>query len=176
MVDDIRRGNAEVPAHGESSEGVVARRVERLIVVEKLDDDVLGAEPVNEPIELPGRHDGTGLHERCWHCSFAAARQDEQVAPSQLGQPVEVVARPAFLTTGEIALADGTGKTGVALRVAGENDQVGPGRVRSAGTRAAAGATALLVRSGTRLARVSSAPKTVGTPTSFAASAKRTTP
>ena len=52
------------------------------------------------------------------------------MASRELGQSVEVMARAALLAPGEIALADGAGKTGVALRVAGEDDQVGPGRVR----------------------------------------------
>ena len=57
VVDDVRGDDAEVTAHGESGEGVVAGRVERVVVVEQLDDDVLAAEPLDEPVELSrGRH------------------------------------------------------------------------------------------------------------------------
>ena len=135
VVDDVRRDDAEVPAHGEGGKGVVARRVERVVVVEQLDDDALGAEPLDEPVELPRRRDRTGLHERGRHGPLATARQDEEVASRELGQSVDVVARATLLATGEITLADGAGETGVALRVAGENDQVGPGRVGGPGTR-----------------------------------------
>jgi len=97
------------------------------------------------------------------------------VTSRELGQPVDVVAGTALLATGEMAFADGAGKSGVALRAAGENDQVGPGRVGDTSTRwrrdgrgtgrilAAAGKGELGAEDG-------------GTPTSFAASAKRTTP
>ncbi len=135
VVDNVRRDDAEVPAHGEGGKGVVARRVERVIVVEQLDDDALGTEPLDEPVELPRRRDRTGFHKRGRHGSLAAARQDEEVASRELGQPVDVVARAVLLATSEIALADGAGETGIALRVAGEDDQVGPGRVRGPGTR-----------------------------------------
>ena len=135
MVDDIRRDDAEVTADRKSGKGVVTRRVERVIVVEKLDDDALGAEAIDEPVELPGRCDRTEFHQRGGHRPLATARQDEEVASRQLGQSVDVVARATFLATGEVALADGAGQTGVALWVAGENDQVGPGWVRGPGTR-----------------------------------------
>jgi len=59
VVDDIRRDDAEVTADRKSGKGVVTRRVERVIVVEKLDDDALGAEAIDEPVELPGRCDRT---------------------------------------------------------------------------------------------------------------------
>ena len=57
------------------------------------------------------------------------------MATRELGQPVEVVARSALLATGEVALTDGAGEAGVALRITGEGDQVGPGRIRSPGAR-----------------------------------------
>ena len=135
VVDDVRGDDAEVPAHRQGGKGVVAGRVERVVVVEQLDDDVLTTEPLDEPVELPRRRDRTGLDERGGHRPFAAARQDEEVASCELGQPVEVVARTTLLATGEMALADGTGEAGVALRISGEDDQVGPGRIRSPGPR-----------------------------------------
>ena len=144
MVDDVRRDDAEVPAHGEGGKGVVARRVERVVVVEQLDDDVLATEPLDEPVELPRRRDRTGLDERGGHRSLATARQDEEVASCELGQPVEVVARTTLLATGEVALADGAGEAGVALRIAGEGDQVGPGRIGDPGAAPRPEATAPL--------------------------------
>ena len=187
MVDDVRRDDAEVTAHRESGQGVVARRVERVVVVEQLDDDVLAAEPLDEPVELSRGRNRTGFDEGSRHGSLATTRQDEEVAAGELGQPVEVVPRATLLAAGEMALADGAGKARVALGIAGEDDQVGTGRVgdpgawRCRGGGGARGAREALDHSASRTlglwpARVSSAPKTVGTPTSFAASAKRTTP
>jgi hypothetical protein len=75
------------------------------------------------------------LHERAGNGTLATARQDEEVTSRQLGQSVDVVAGAALLATGEMALSDGAGETGIALRVAGENDQVGSGRVGCPGTR-----------------------------------------
>ncbi len=135
MVNDVRRDDTETPAHSEGSECVVARRVERVIVVEQLDDDALGTEPVDEPVELPGRRNRTGFDKRGRHRSLATASQDEEVASREIGQSVDVVARAALLTTGKMALTDGASKARIALRVAGEDDQVEPGRVRGPGTR-----------------------------------------
>jgi len=127
VVDDIRRDDAEVTADRKSGKGVVTRRVERVIVVEKLDDDALGAEAIDEPVELPGRCDRTEFHQRGGHRPLATARQDEEVASRQLGQSVDVVARATFLATGEVALADGAGQTGVALWVAARTIRWDPG-------------------------------------------------
>ena len=95
-MNDVRGNEAEVPAHGESGKGVVARRIDRVVVVEQLDDDALGAEPLDEPVELPRRGDGTGLHERARNGSLATARQDEEVTSRELGQSVDVVAGRPF--------------------------------------------------------------------------------
>ena len=84
--------------------------------------------------------------------------------PGELGQPVEVVAGAPLLATGEMALADGAGKARVALRVAGEDDQVGPGRVGDPGARGRRHGPSRRRSQGCEAARVSSAPKTVGTP------------
>ena len=146
MVDDVRRDDAETGAHSKSGESIVARRVEGVVVVEELDDDVLAAEPLDEPVELPGRRTGTGFDECGRNRSLATARQDEEVASSELRQSVEVVARTAFLATGEMGLTDGTGEARVALRIAGEDDQVGPGRVGDPGTWCRRGAAPALER------------------------------
>ena len=133
VVNDVRRDDAEVTAHRESGQGVVAGRVEGVVVVEKLDDDVLAAEPLDETVELSRGRTRTGFDERSRHGSLATTRQDEEVTAGELGQAVEVVTRTTFLAAGEMALADGAGETGVALGIVGKDDEVGTGRVGDPG-------------------------------------------
>ena len=109
-MDDVRGDDAEVPLDGKGGESVVARGVERVVMVEQLDDDALATEPVDEPVELPSRRDRAGLDERARHRPLAAARKDEEVALGELGQAVEIVAGAPLLAAGEMALADGAGE------------------------------------------------------------------
>jgi hypothetical protein len=138
-VDDVRGDDVEVPLHGKGGEGVVARRVERVVMVEQLDDDVLATEAVDEPVQLSFRRDGPGFDERLRHRPFAATGEDEEVAPCELGQPVDIVARAPLLATGEMALGDGAGKTRVAGRIPGDDYQVGAGRIGRPGARGGRG-------------------------------------
>ena len=131
--------DVEVPLHGKGGEGVVARRVERVVMVEQLDDDVLATEAVDEPVQLSFRRDGPGFDERLRHRPLAATGEDEEVAPRELGQPVDVVTRAPLLATGEMALGDGAGKTRVAGRIPGDDYQVGAGRIGRPGARGGRG-------------------------------------
>ena len=86
-----------------------------------------------------------------------------QCPPRGLGERVEVVAGFPLLAAGQVRGGQLTGQPAVALRPAGQHQQVRTGRIRN-------------VRTRRRQPSDSSAPNTVRMSSSRAASAKRTTP
>jgi hypothetical protein len=138
-MDDVRSDDAEVSLYSKGGKGVVARRVERVVMVEKLDNDAFSAEAVDEPIELSSRRDRAGFDEGFGHCPLAATGEGEEVASCELGQSVEVVSRAPLLAAGKMALSEGPGEAGVTGGVASDDDQVGPGRIWGPGARGGLG-------------------------------------
>ena len=134
-------------------------------MVPQLDGHVVAAEAVDQVVELaalprwPVGGEGGGQR------ALAAAGEDLPVAAVAAGQLVEGEDRLPLLPAGQVGLGDDPAEPGVALGVPGQHDQMG---AVGSGTPVRAG--------GAAPERVSSAPKTVGSPRARAASANRTTP
>ena len=140
--------DAEALLHRKGGKGIVSRRIERIVVVEQLHDDAFATEPLDEPVELSTGGDRPGFYERIGHRPLATARQDEEVASCELTKAVEVIAGAPFLTPGEMTLADGTGESRVARRIAGDHDQVRAVRVGGPSPRGSRGDRGAKARAG----------------------------
>ena len=140
VMDVVGGRHGQVPGDGEMGEGVVAGGVERVAVVPELHGHVVGAEGLDEPVELAGGRRGPGGGEGGSHRTLAAPGQDHPVpvvaVPAVVaGQVLEGAGGSPFLPAGELGLGDGPAQAGIAHGVAGQDHQVGAGRVGGAGAR-----------------------------------------
>ena len=126
----------EAPLHGQARQGVVARRVERVPVVPQLERHVGAAEGVDEPSHLLGGRPGPGLHQRGGDRPLAAAAEHQPVPARGARQRVEGEDGLALLPAGEVRVGQHGGEARVAVGVAGEHDEVRPGRIGLAGAQA----------------------------------------
>ena len=122
--DDVDAG-----ADGELGERVVAVRVERVAVVAQLDGHVVASEGGHQRVELPGRRRGAVALEGRGHRALAAAGEHEPVVAVDLLPRDVLVDRLALLGPRQLGGADGGGQPGVALRVAGQHEQMAALRV-----------------------------------------------
>ena len=81
IVHRVRGEQGEPGSFGETGERVVRLLVERMPVVEELDDDVLAAEERGEAIELARRGIRPALGERTTYGSLAASGRHDPLAP-----------------------------------------------------------------------------------------------
>ena len=125
--DDVDTG-----ADGQLGQGIVAVRVERVAVVAQLDGHVVATEGGHQRVELPGRDGGAVPLERGGHGALATPGEHEPVVAVHLLPGDALVDRLSLLGAGQLGGADGGGEPGVALRVAGQYEQVGALRVRHA--------------------------------------------
>ena len=138
VVDVVGGHHVHAPGDGEMGEGVVAGGVERVAVVPELHGHVVGAEGLDEPVELAGGRRGAGGGERGGDRTLAAAGQDDPVpavaVPAVVaGQVLEGAGGSPLLPAGEMGLGDGPAQAGIPLGVACQDHQVGAGRVGGAG-------------------------------------------
>ena len=142
--EPVRRGvvhvvgghGVDVPLDGEMRQRVVAGGVERVPVVPQLERHVDAPERVDEAPHLPGGRPGPGIHQRGGDRPLAAAAQHQPVAARGAGQRVEGEDRPPLLAALEVRVGQHRRESRVAVGVAGEHDEVRPGGVGLAGTRA----------------------------------------
>ncbi len=138
VVDVVGGHQVHPPGDSEMGEGVVAGGVERVAVVPELHGHAVGAEGLDEPVELPGRRARAGGGERGGDRPLATSREDDPVpavaVPAVVpGQVVEGAGGPALLPPGEVSLGDGPAQAGVPLGIAGQHHEVGADGVGGAG-------------------------------------------
>ena len=115
---------------GEGEEHIVVPRIERRAVIDQLDAHRIGAEPLDEPVELGRGAGGAGGGERAAHGALAASGHDHPVPdPRRVAgarsEVIEVVDWPALLAPGELGVGEGAGEPVIPLLAAGEHEQVG---------------------------------------------------
>ncbi len=132
VVDVVGRDDANADPAREAEEHVVALVVERLVMVDELDEDILAAEHADQPPQLAlGAGRALGGQRRRDH-ALAAAGQDRPLALMRARQFVQVVDRPA-LGAAQLRRRDGAAQPGVPVGVAGEHQQVAALRIGDAG-------------------------------------------
>ncbi len=95
-MDIARRDETDSGAHRELGERVVARVVERCVVVGELDEHAFGAERLDKACKLAGRCGRPVRDERLWHRAVAAPGEDEPVSVVRFRQGVERVGEAAL--------------------------------------------------------------------------------
>ncbi|KJL38231.1 hypothetical protein RR49_00741 [Microbacterium ginsengisoli] len=119
------RDRRERPVGGERGEQVVVGAVAHPALVEQFDDDLVGAEQVDQRVEGVGRRPRTARGECGAHGALAASGQNRPGAVRLLGQGRQVVDGLALLGPGELTVGEGGGEPVVALLSAREHQQVG---------------------------------------------------
>ena len=136
VVDVVGRHDAQPGLVGERGQVVVAFAVARVAVVGQLDRHVLRPEQRDEAVQLPRRGAGPAGLQRPRHRPLAAAGEDHGVVPQLLRDLLQVVDRAPLLLALQLGQPDDPAQPRVPLRAAGEDEQVGPDRVRLAVLRA----------------------------------------
>ena len=149
---------------GEQGQRVVAGRVEGIAVVPQLDGQGLAAERLGQAVQLPARRRGPRGDQGGGDRAPCGSRSGPSSARRGGGQVLEGEDRPSLLPAGQVGIGERRAEAGVALGVPGQHAPDGHRSGSASPVRGPAGA------------RVTSAPKTVGSPRARAASAKRTTP
>ena len=142
VVVDVAGGDqVETGGHRQLGEGVVADRVGGEAVIPQLDGDVVPAEVGHQSVEGPAGRGRAAVGEALGHRGLATAGEDQPVVvapraahPAQLDQTFVADPRRPLLPR-QLALADRPAEQGVALRVAGEDEEVFAHRVGRAGSR-----------------------------------------
>ena len=111
----------------------VAFVVERMTVMGQLDADPGGTEPVHQIGQCPLRRVRATVGKCLTHTAFAASGQDVPVTTGRLGQRFVVVARLALLAAGQVRRGQLPRQPSVALRAAGQHQQMRAGRIRLLG-------------------------------------------
>ena len=88
-MDVVGGDRVHAPLGGQHGQGVVAGPVDRGAVVPQLDGQVVPAEPVDQPVEGPGRGRRAPLGQGRGQRPLAAPGQDLPVAAVAVGQGVE---------------------------------------------------------------------------------------
>src|SRR5690606_18130823 len=104
VVHVTRCDNAQSPLSGEGREPVVVGAVERVAVVEELDDDVVVAKEFHEPVDLCP---GVAVLESLAHCRLAATREYEPVAVGLPSEILEIIEGPPFLLAPQLRCREG---------------------------------------------------------------------
>ena len=130
-----RRDEADAGADRELREDVVARLVERRVVVEQLDDHVVTAERLDETGKLAPRRGRPLSEERRGHGAAPAAGEDAPVAGVGPGEDPEVESRPPLLPSREMGPGDRRRQPGVPLGIPRQHDEVGGRGIDRAGPR-----------------------------------------
>ena len=116
----------------------VALVVEGVAVMGQLNTDPAGAEAVHQIGQRLGGGTRTAGRQRLAHMPFAAAGQNVPMPAGGLGQGVVVIARAAFMAAGQMRGGQLTGQPPVALRPAGQNEQMRTRRIGHSGPGGAA--------------------------------------
>ena len=107
----------------------VALVVEGMAVMGQLDADPVGAEPVHQVGQRPaGGFRAAGVQGLA-HMAFATTGQDVPVPARRLGQRVIVIAQLAFLAACQMRGRQLSRQPSIALRPAGQHQQVRSGRI-----------------------------------------------
>ena len=149
---------------GQLGQGVVAFVVLRVPVVGQLDRDAVAAEQRHQAVQLPAGRRHPALGQRGADVAFAAPGQHHHLPAQRRRHLLQVVHRPALLTPGQLGQGDRAGQRGIPLPVPAPGP-AGAGPAGSGSPFCGPGSPS-----------DSSAPNTVGRPSSRAASANRTTP
>ncbi len=124
VVDVVGGHHVDPRPHGQRHQGVVAGRVEGVAVVPQLDGDVLPPEGVDQQRQLAGGGGRSVGHQGGRHRALAAAGEHlppPAVGPGQVGQ--RRLGQP-LLPRRHVGRAGGPAQAGVAVGVAGQNQQV----------------------------------------------------
>ena len=132
VVHVVGPHHVEAVVHGQLDKRVVAGGVQRVSVVPHLHDDVLPPEGLHQHGQLTGRRRRPFGGEDGGDGSLAAPGEDQPVTAVEAGQGLDGRLRPALLPARQLRLADGAAQKGIAVRVAGEHDQVTALRVGDA--------------------------------------------
>jgi hypothetical protein len=134
----VRRGSChdrQAGFAGQLAQRGVAFLGQRLAGVGQLDGDVVAAEPLDQLGEGgPGRVEREGAEparlERGPHRSLAAAGEHQPPPGALAGELVPVIDRPALRLTAQMRAADHPAQRRVPAWVAGQHQQMPPGRIR----------------------------------------------
>ncbi len=129
VVDVVGGYEIHPPVDGQEGEGVVAGGIEGVPVVPQLHGHVLPPEGPGQPVELAPGGGGAVARESGGDRSLAAAGEHQPVPPVPLRQVVERAYGLALRAPGQMGLGDGPAQPRVAVGVAGQDHQMGPGRV-----------------------------------------------
>src|SRR5699024_2459067 len=114
---------------GELGERIGAHRVQRVAGGGDLHGHVVGAEGVGEPVQLAaggGQVEVSRVRlERAAHAGLAAAGEHQPVPGGQVGQLLGLVVGLTLGAAGQVGVGDRPGQPPVALRPAGQHQQVG---------------------------------------------------
>ena len=133
VVHVVRRDHAHPRSAGQVEQCVVSGVVERLVVVDELDHDVVAAEHLDQGVEFVLGAFRAVSCERRRHRTLAAAGEHDPVAVVGSCQLAFVVDRAAFLPAAHLSGADGAGQAAVTLGVTGEHQQMAALGVGSTG-------------------------------------------
>jgi hypothetical protein len=122
VVHGPRRDDSQTLLLRKTEEHIVVHAIERITVVEELDDNVFGTEQLDEPIELCARIVPTP--QRPSNRALATPREHEPVTTRPACEIVEVIDRAPLLRSAQLGFRDRGGESVIALLSACEHEQV----------------------------------------------------
>ena len=102
----------------EFEQRVIVGVVERIAVIEKLDDHIVGAEKIDEVIEFSR---GIAAGEPLPHGAFAAPGKHDPVTVRLVCEFFEIVEGPALFASTQLGFRDGRREPVIALLLPGEH-------------------------------------------------------
>ncbi len=127
------RDHAQAEPRRQLGQRGIAFVIVRVAVVGEFDADPVGTEPVHQIGQRPLGRVRAAAGECLLDMPFSASGEDVPMPSGGLGQRVEVIARLALLTTGQVRRRDLTRQSPVALRSTSQHQQMRAGRVRQFG-------------------------------------------
>ncbi len=129
VVDVVGGHHVHPPVDSQPGQGVIPGRVEGIAVGPELHRQVLPTEGLGQPVELLPGGGGPGPGEGGGDGPLPTAGEDQPVPPVPVPQVLERARRGAFGPPGQVGFGDGPTEPAVALRVPGQDHQMGPHRV-----------------------------------------------
>jgi hypothetical protein len=136
------------PFGGQEGQRVVARRVQRIPVIPQFDGHVVAPEGVDQPPQLSGGRPRSRFHQRGGHRPLPTTGQNQPMVTRPRRQRLEREDRSTLLPALQVGFGQHTGQPGIPFGVAGQHDQMGPGRIRLTGPRAGWGQRHLAPKNG----------------------------
>ena len=126
VVDVVGGHHPDADPVGDAGEGVVAGRVQRIVMIPQLDRHVVGAEDVDQTVQRPLGRSWPVRHQGLVDRSLPAPREHQPLATVGAGEVDAVVDRLPLLGSGQLGGGDDIGETGVAGGAPGQHEQVRP--------------------------------------------------